>query len=92
VAIIEELARLRRAEQRREKRRVAAGRAFGRLFVHACTEFFHAWIFMLAVGVIHIEWIHALSTIGYWWSLLLVWMLRGIFSPIQHKDKDSGND
>jgi hypothetical protein len=31
--------------------------------------FLGAWLFMLAVGVVHSEWVHSLPTIGYWASV-----------------------
>lgn len=34
------------------------------------------WFLMLAVGVIHHEWIRACPTIGYWWAALLSGLLR----------------
>ncbi len=38
------------------------------------------WALMLAVGIIHSEWIPALPTIGYWWAVLIVFLLSGSFS------------
>jgi hypothetical protein len=46
------------------------------------------WLFMLAVGIAHAEWLPNLPTIGYWWALLLVWLARGVFSPIRRQKED----
>jgi len=34
------------------------------------------WALMLAVGVIHHEWIAQCPTIGYWWAVLLALLIR----------------
>ena len=44
------------------------------------------FMLMLAVGVAHAEWIRQLPTIGYWWAVLLVYLLRGVFSNAKTKD------
>lgn len=44
---------------------------------------------MLAIAVAHSHWIPALPTIGYWWSVLLVYLLRGSFATISKKDLNS---
>jgi ethanolamine transporter EutH len=41
---------------------------------------------MLAVAVAHAHWITTLPTIGYWWSVLLVYLLRGSFTTISKRD------
>lgn len=38
------------------------------------------WLLMLAVGIVHHEWIPACPTIGFWWSLLLVILLKWTFA------------
>jgi hypothetical protein len=35
------------------------------------------WFLMLAVGVVHHEWIPACPTIGFWWAVLLASLIRG---------------
>lgn len=37
------------------------------------------WL-MLAADVIHKHWIPALPTVGYWWAVLVVMLLKGVFS------------
>lgn len=45
------------------------------------------WAFMLAVGVIHHEWIPTCPTIGFWWSLVLAFLLRlALASPSGSED------
>jgi len=34
------------------------------------------WIFMLTVGVIHAEWLPMLPTIGYWWAVIIIGLIR----------------
>ena len=34
------------------------------------------WAFMLAVGVVHHEWIRQCPTIGFWWSVILASLVR----------------
>lgn len=40
------------------------------------------WSLMVAVGVAHGEWIRQLPTIGYWWAVLIVFLLQGSFATI----------
>lgn len=35
--------------------------------------------FMLAVGVVHHEWWPAVPTIGFWWAVLFVALIRSVF-------------
>jgi len=45
--------------------------------------FVGAWLFMLAVGVVHGEWVHGLPTIGYWSSVkVCAFGLPLLLSPI----------
>lgn len=44
--------------------------------------FYTGWMFMLAVGVIHHEWIHKLPTLGYWWSVIIAGLLRAAFTVV----------
>jgi hypothetical protein len=48
----------------------------------ALTTLGDGWGLMLAVGIVHNAWIHQFPTIGYWWSVLLVLLLRGTFSRL----------
>lgn len=51
--------------------------------------FVNGWLFMLAVDLVHNEWIHSLPTIGYWWAVLLVWLIKGLFCKT-HTDSSKG--
>lgn len=46
------------------------------------------WLFMLAVGVVHHEWIPQCPTIGFTWSVVLVALLRGAFRISSPSDDD----
>lgn len=60
------------------RRRSSAGVDFvasliGGLVSYALT----GWMFMLAVGVVHHEWISKCPTIGFFWACVLSSLLRG---------------
>lgn len=69
-----------RREKRQRQRRQAVGnffKAFAGLLLKVVLNSLMAGLwFMLAVGVIHHEWIPALPTIGYWWAVLVAYLLR----------------
>jgi hypothetical protein len=44
------------------------------------TALINGWLFMLAIGVIHEHWVSALPTLGFWWSVLISWLLRSALS------------
>jgi hypothetical protein len=48
----------------------------GSLVVSALASLLGGWMFMLAIGVAHHEWLPGLPTIGYWWAALLTWLIR----------------
>lgn len=69
---------------RRACRRRSRGKAFGKFLIALLTAWLSnliagLWL-MLAVGIIHHEWIRSCPTIGYWWSVLLVGLLRPALS------------
>lgn len=73
---------------RRRKFWAGVGKFVTATITGALASFAGGWELMLGVGVIHAEWIRTLPTIGYWWAVLLVWLLRGTFSRIApSKDK-----
>jgi formate/nitrite transporter FocA (FNT family) len=84
-----ELVKLVQAEKRRQNRRKAYGRFAQALITSALVTLSHGWLFMLAVGIAHGEWVPALPTIGYGWALVLVALLRGVFSPIKRSKDES---
>lgn len=45
-----------------------------------------AWYVMLAVGIAHHEWLPMLPTLGYWWALILVVLLRSAFATVSPRD------
>lgn len=57
-------------------------RFIANVLVLACVNLVHGFYVMVGVGIIHAEWIHQMPTIGYWWAVILVSLLRGIFTPI----------
>lgn len=84
-----ELARLARKGRRAERRGKAIADIFTSLALHAIGALAGGWALMLAVGVIHAEWVRQLPTVGYWWAVLLVALLRGVFSRLpDSKSKD----
>jgi hypothetical protein len=83
---------VRRDRVRRQRRR-----KFGEFFVdflgsllgNALHALLQGWMLMLAVGVVHEQWLRSVPTIGYWWAVLLVWLLRGTFTAApRSKDGD----
>lgn len=75
-----ELLTLVRKDQQRRSRRQRFGKGLGKGVQALLTGFLLSlaagWEFMLVVGVIHAEWIPQLPTIGYWWAVLIAWLLR----------------
>lgn len=47
-----------------------------RLLIWAALTISGGWEFMLAIGLIHHEWIPSCPTIGFWWSVLISFLLR----------------
>jgi hypothetical protein len=82
-------ARLIRKGRRAEQRGKALTGCITSLLTSALAGLMGGWMPMLAVGVAHIHWIHALPTIGYWWAVLLVVLLRGVFSRTPKTDDRS---
>jgi len=85
-----ELLRLIEAEAKRKKRRAWIERAITNQIFAALMSLLDGLWLMLAVGIAHAEWIPALPTIGYWWSVLLVALLRGCFSKLDFPAKKDG--
>jgi len=75
-----EVIRLIDRELKRKKRRAALGRTVTAMVTNWIFALIDGWMLMLAVAVAHAAWIHNLPTIGYWWAVLLVLLLRGVFS------------
>lgn len=83
-----ELVRLAKRGRRAERTGKAISRFVGTQLAYGIASLLNGWLLMLAVGVIHMHWIPALPTVGYWWAVLIVWLLAGTFSR-QQMPKDS---
>lgn len=46
------------------------------------------FLFMLAVGIVHHEWITQCPTIGYWWAVLITGLLRMTFVSTSSTDDE----
>jgi len=89
MAITTEYEKLVIAESKRTKRRKYVCRLVTGFITNILIAFLNGWALMLAVGVAHAEWIPQLPTIGYWWSVLIVYLLSGVFSKAT-PTKDNG--
>jgi hypothetical protein len=77
---VSELVRLAKLGRRAEKRGEAIQGCAVAVLVSVGNAFFGGWMFMFAVAVLHAHWWSALPTVGYWWSVLTVVLMRGVFS------------
>lgn len=48
----------------------------------------YGWLFMLMVGMIHANWLHALPTIGYWHSVPIMFVFRMIIAQASSTTKE----
>jgi formate/nitrite transporter FocA (FNT family) len=74
--------------RRAERRGKAIQKFISSMLAKAASDLITAWYLMLAVGVAHAEWLHKLPTIGYWWALLLVVLVRPLFTSTATKSDD----
>lgn len=81
---------LLRKENKRKKRWAAVERFITATIAGILHAFISGYFLMISVGIAHQHWIPALPTIGYWWAVLLVWLLTGVFSPIKTDKKNDG--
>ena len=73
------------AEKKRRSRRKAIRKVVVGVVSSVIEAFLGGWLLMLAVGIAHTYWLPALPTVGYWTSVVLVVLLRGVFSrPTTH--------
>jgi hypothetical protein len=77
-----EVVRLIRKGRTAEKRGKAVSGCITALIVSYLGALFDGWLLMLAVGIAHAVWWPDVPTIGYWWAVLMVALLRGVFSPV----------
>jgi hypothetical protein len=88
VTTADEIMSLVRAKRRRRKFWAGVGRFVVTSLTAAVAAFADGWLFMLAVGVAHDHWLTSMPSIGYWWAVLIVWLARGVFSPIKRAKED----
>jgi len=72
--------RLITAGRRAERRKKATQGCITGLCVSILGALWGGWMLMIAVGVAHSGWLPNLPTIGYWTAVLIVALLRGVFS------------
>jgi hypothetical protein len=82
-----EIGRLVKKGRRAEKRAKAVEGCITALITSLISGFLKGWLFMLAVGIMHDHWVPALPTIGFWWSVLLMFVLPS-FGTAPSKTKD----
>lgn len=81
-----EAARLIKKGRRAEQRGKAVNGCLTALGTSVITGFLKGWLFMLAVGIAHAHWVHGLPTIGFWWSVLLMWVMPSLGGTTRAKD------
>jgi hypothetical protein len=86
-----EAARLIRKGRKSDQRGKALSGCITSLLTKVFSDLTGGWMFMLAVGIAHAEWIQQLPTIGYWWAVLIVALTRGLFGTIP-STKKGGSD
>lgn len=67
---------------RKDARRKSRRKALGALVAAALKTLIDGWYLMLAVGIVHHEWIRSCPTIGYWWAVLLCFLIRGALNYV----------
>lgn len=75
-----EAARLIRKGRRAEQRGKAMEGCVTRLITAVFLAFLKGWLFMLAIGIAHAHWWHAIPTIGYWWSVAFMAVMPSLGS------------
>lgn len=78
----QELIRLAMKGRRAEKRGEALRGCITRAIVVVLVDLIDAWLLMLGIGVLSAHWWPIIPTIGYWWAVVAVALLRGVFSRI----------
>lgn len=86
----DEVADLIRAGRRSQRRRKTLLKVIEALLTTVVASLAGGFELMLAVTVAHAAWVPQLPTIGYWWAVLIVTLLRGTFSAMRSSStKDS---
>lgn len=75
-----EVVRLARKGRRAERRSEILKDFIASTLGNAVGALLNGWMLMLAVGIVHKHWIPQMPTVGYWWAVLVVYLLRGVFS------------
>lgn len=88
MSTVNELTRLVTAEQKRRKRRKALGNFIVREITVIISALIVGWELMLAVGIAHRHWLPMLPTIGYWWTVVIVILIRPLFMPLRVDKRD----
>lgn len=83
-----EAARLIKRGRRAEQRGKALEGCVTALVTSLISGFLKGWLFMLAVGIMHDHWVPGLPTIGFWWSVLLMFVLPSFGSASTSKKDD----
>lgn len=94
-ALLTEVISIVRKDRERRSRWRKFGSFLNKLFVALITGFLVAltsgWMFMLAVGVIHDHWLPQVPTLGYWWAVLIAWLLSSALSRTPTSTKKEGS-
>lgn len=61
----------------RYQRRKSGGDILATLIADVIMALVGGWLFMLAIGIVHHEWIRSCPTIGFFWSVTLAALVRG---------------
>lgn len=79
-AFLSALADIARRDAQRRSRKERIRKSVRSVVVHLMVSttmtMVFGWVFMLAVGIVHHEWIRQCPTIGYGWATLLAALLR----------------
>ena len=81
-----EAIRLIRKGRQAETTNKALGGCLAHLVSSALNALFGGWMLMLTVGIIHLHWLRDLPTVGYWISVLIIALMRGVFSRMPVKE------
>lgn len=87
-AFMASLSDLVRKDARRRSRRKTLGKLAVAIVQSALLSLAYGWYLMLAVGVVHHEWIRSCPTIGFWWAVLLCLLLRSALVPFSKSGED----
>jgi hypothetical protein len=84
----DEITRLVRKGRRAELRGKALQGCITGQVTSILNALFGGWMLMLTAGIVHAEWITSLPTVGYWWAVAIVALMRGVFSRIPKTESE----